>query len=57
VDLVQLDAVNEDRLRLRAVDRQVDEGVGADVAAEGGELVGIERDGGRLEPVAVDDGG
>ncbi len=57
VDLVDLDAVDEDRLRLGTVDREVDEGVGADATAQDAELVGVERDGGRFDAVAEDDGG
>src|SRR5262249_12994389 len=51
-----LDAVDEHRARLLAVDRQVDEGVRARMPAELLELVGVDGDVvGRLA-VAVDDG-
>ena len=56
VDRVDLDAVDEDRAGLLAVDRQVDQGVLADVAAEQVELVGVDGDALGLDAVAEDDG-
>ncbi len=56
-DRVDLDAVDEDRLGLLAVDRQVDEGVLAGLAAQQLELVGVDGDARRIEAVAEDDAG
>ena len=56
VDRVDLDAVDEDRAGLAAVDRQVDQGVLAGLAAEQLELVGVERHVLGADAVAVHDG-
>ena len=66
VDGVDLDPADEDRAGLVAVDRQVDQGVRADVPAELLELVGVDRhalgrlavaeDDGRQAPVAAETG-
>ena len=49
-------AVTSTGLRLLAVDGQVDQRVRAGVAAELLELVRVDRDAGRIDAVAVDDG-
>ncbi len=51
---VDLDALDEDRLGLLAVDRQVHQGVGARVAAEELEVVGVDREVARVDAVTVD---
>ena len=56
VDRVDLDARDEDRPRLLAVDREVDQGVGADAPAEQLELVRVDRDVGGVLAVAEHDG-
>ena len=56
VDRVDLDAVDEDRLGLLAVDRQVDQGVRAGVLAQQVELVGVDGHVARGLAVAVHDG-
>ena len=56
VDRVDLDPADEDRAGLLAVDRQVDQRVRADVAAEQLELVGVHRDVLGSIAVAEDDG-
>ena len=56
VDRMDLDRRDEDRARLRPVDRQVDQRVRAAVAPKLLEFVGIDRDAGRVDAVAVDDG-
>src|SRR5258705_8278627 len=55
IDGMDLDRRHEDRARLLPVDRQVHERVRAAVAAELLEFVGIDRDAGGVDPVAVDD--
>jgi hypothetical protein len=52
---VDLDVVDEDRVWLLAIDRQVDEGVGPRLAPEELEVVGIDRDRRRGNAIAVDD--
>ena len=56
VHRMDLDALHEDRAGLLAVDRQVDQGVLADVAAQQVELVGVDGDVLGIDPVAEDDG-
>jgi hypothetical protein len=56
VDRVDLDVVDEDRLRALAVDPEVDEGVRPNVLPEDLELVRVDRDVRRPDPVTVDDG-
>ena len=55
VDRVDLDAGDEDRAGLAAVDGQVDQRVRAGVPAKLLELVGIDRDAVGVDAVAVDD--
>ena len=49
-------AVDQDRLGLVAIDRQVDQGVWSGVPAQLLEFVRVDRDVGRLDPMTVDDG-
>ena len=56
VDGMDLNPVDEDRLRLAAVDRQVDQGVLADLATKEVELMSVDRDVLGVDPVAIDDG-
>ena len=56
VDRMDLDRRDEDRARLVAIDREVDQGVRAGVAAELLELVRVDRDARGVDAVAVDDG-
>ena len=56
-DRMDLDLVDQDRLGLLAVDRQVDDRVGADAATQQLEVMGVDRERRRRDAVAVDDGG
>ena len=57
MDRVALDRVDQRRGRLVAVDRYVDQGIGARLAVQLGELLGVDRDRLRGHAVAVDHGG
>jgi hypothetical protein len=57
VDRMDLDAMDEDRLGRPAVDRQVDQRVGPDVLSQHIELVGVDRDIARFDPVPIHHGG
>src|SRR4029078_5178067 len=56
VDRVDVDIVDEDRPRLLAVDREVDQGVGSQMAAKLLEVVAVEGDVRGIDAVAIDDG-
>ena len=56
-DRVDLDALDQDRPGLLAIDRQVDQGVLSGLAAQELEVMKIDGDAGRLDAMAEDDAG